>query len=83
MLFNAGFEKKRKIKSKILETRLKDDYEFLKKLESNLEANITTVNKHNDENSDTVEDACDYVKEVIKDGIAFLDHRAEFWTNMK
>ena len=83
MLFNAGFEKKRKIKSKILETRLKDDYEFLKKLESNLEANITTVIKHNDENSDTVEDACDYVKEVIKDGIAFLDHRAEFWTNMK
>ena len=66
-----------------METRLKDDYEFLKKLESNLEANITTVIKHNDENSDTVEDACDYVKEVIKDGIAFLDHRAEFWTNMK
>ena len=66
-----------------METRLKDDYEFLKKLESNLEASITTVIKHNDENSDAVEDACDYVKEVIKDGIAFLDHRAEFWTNMK
>ena len=75
--------KRRKIKSKILETRLKDDYEFLKKLENHLDSNVTMVDKNCDEKSETIEDADDLVKEVIKDGIAYLDHRAEFWTNMK
>ena len=75
--------KRRKIKSKILETRLKDDYEFLKKLENHLDSNVTMVDKNSDEKSETIEDADDLVKEVIKDGIAYLDHRAEFWTNMK
>ena len=75
-------DKRRKIKSKILETRLKDDYEFLKKLENNLESNVTILDENFD-GSETIEETDDYVKEVIKDGIAFLDHRAEFWTNMK
>ena len=73
-----------KVKSKIQSTRLKQDYEFLKKLEQTLEK--IDEDKFKDTVSDdmnTESDQGEVVLDLVKDSIMFLDHRAEFWTNMK
>lgn len=73
-----------KVKSKIQSTRLKKDYEFLKKLEQSLEK--IDEDKFKDTVNDdmnTESDQGEVVLDLVKDSITFLDHRAEFWTNMK
>ena len=72
------------VKSKIQSTRLKKDYEFLKKLEQSLEK--IDEDKFKDTVNDdmnTESDQGEVVLDLVKDSITFLDHRAEFWTNMK
>ena len=59
---------------------MKDDYEFLQKLEVSIESH--EVPTETDELSDESKQNDDLLK-LVKDGIVFLDNRAEFWTNMK
>ena len=73
-----------RIKQKNQTSRLKDDYEFLKSLETKLEP--AASEDHNDE-EEVEEEEFDTTGEVlrmmVKDGINYLDDRAEFWINMK
>ena len=74
-----------KVKSKIQSTRLKKDYDFLKNLEQSLEKidedKFKDTAKANDMNTES--DQGEVVLDLVRDSIIFLDHRAEFWTNMK
>ena len=84
---HAGPSKKsaNKVKSKIQSSRLKKDYEFLKNLEKSLEKmdedKIKDTANANDMNTES--DQGEVVIDLVRDSITFLDHRAEFWTNMK
>ena len=73
-----------RIKQKNQTSRLRDDYEFLKSLETKLEP--AASEDHNDE-EEVEEEEFDTTGEVlrmmVKDGINYLDDRAEFWINMK
>ena len=80
-LRNFKRRKEGQMKNKILETRMKEDYLFLSKLELEMEKQEITKNIDNEENVD--KDTGDYVLNMVKDGKSFLNHRAEFWTNMK
>ena len=70
-----------KVKSKIQSTRLKEDYEFLKKLEQSLETIDENPLKTDDTENES--DQGELVLNLVKGSINYLDHRAEFWTNMK
>ena len=74
-----------KVKSKIQSTRLKKDYDFLKNLEQSLEKidedKFKDTANANDMNTES--DQGEVVLDLVRDSIIFLDHRAEFWTNMK
>ena len=74
-----------KVKSKIQSTRLKKDYDFLKNLEQSLEkideGKFKDTANANDMNTES--DQGEVVLDLVRDSIIFLDHRAEFWTNMK
>ena len=73
-----------RIKQKNQTSRLKDDYEFLKSLETKLEPAASEY--HNDEEEVVEEEEFDtgeVLRMMVKDGINYLDDRAEFWINMK
>ena len=72
-----------KVKSKIQSTRLKNDYEFLKKLEQSLEKIDEEKFKDTDNDMNVESYQGEEVIDLVKESIIFLDHRAEFWTNMK
>ena len=72
-----------KVKSKIQSTRLKNDYEFLKKLELSLEKIDEEKFKDTDNDMNVESYQGEEVIDLVKESITFLDHRAEFWTNMK
>ena len=73
----------KKVKSKIQSTRLKKDYEFLKKLEQSLEKIDEEKFKDTDNDMNVESYQGEEVIDLVKESIIFLDHRAEFWTNMK
>ena len=66
-------------------SRLKEDYIFLKCLENKLDPPKPVVVKDkDDEDQDEPEvSSNENLVQLVKDGVAFLDSRAEFWTNMK
>lgn len=72
-----------KVNSKIQSTRLKNDYEFLKKLEQSLEKIDEEKFKDTDNDMNTESYQGEEVLDLVKESIIFLDHRGEFWTNMK
>ena len=74
---------KKKVKSKIQSTRLKNDYEFLKQLEQSLEKIDEEKFKDTDNDMNIESYQGEEVLDLVKESIIFLDHRAEFWTNMK
>ena len=74
---------KKKVKSKIQSTRLKNDYEFLKQLEQSLEKIDEEKFKDTDNDMNLESYQGEEVLDLVKESIIFLDHRAEFWTNMK
>ena len=72
-----------KVNSKIQSTRLKKDYEFLKNLEQSLEKIDEDKFKDTATDMNIESDQGEVVLDLVRDSIVFLDHRAEFWTNMK
>ena len=67
-------------------SRLKEDYNFFKKLEFSLEIDFHKKNKakkNEPDESENFEDHTEEVLDMVKKGIDYLDHRADFWTNMK
>ena len=71
------------VKSKIQSTRLKNDYEFLKKLEQSLKKIDEDKFKETDNDMNIESYQGEEVLDLVKESIIFLDLRAEFWTNMK
>ena len=72
-----------KANSKIQSTRLKKDYEFLKNLEQSLEKIDEDKFQDTATEMNIESDQGEVVLDLVRDSIVFLDHRAEFWTNMK
>ena len=72
-----------KATSKIQSTRLKKDYELLKNLEQSLEKIDEDKLKDTATDMNIESDQGEVVLDLVRDSIVFLDHRAEFWTNMK
>ena len=62
-------------------SRMKNDYEFLQKLEVSIETH--DIPAEADESTDESQQNSNDLLKLVKDGIVFLDNRAEFWTNMK